>query len=104
MNPLRPFTGLARDTSIPAASSLFAAVSKTPAAQDLLRRVERGGALSCAGISPAAQPFLAAFLRQSFPKRPIVVVTDGLKTQESFQQDIETWLQSAEHGVRSAES
>jgi transcription-repair coupling factor (superfamily II helicase) len=27
-----------------------------------------------------------------FPQRPIVVVTDILRTQESFQQDLETWL------------
>src|SRR5439155_17530051 len=44
------------------------------------------------GISPAAQPFFAALLRHLFPNRPIVVVADGLKTQEIFHQDIETWL------------
>jgi transcription-repair coupling factor (superfamily II helicase) len=71
---------------------LFAEVAKTPAARSLLRRMEAGGALSCAGVSAAAQPFLAAFLHRVFPKRPLVVVTDGLKPQESFQQDIETWL------------
>jgi transcription-repair coupling factor (superfamily II helicase) len=60
--------------------------------QTLLRRLEKGGALSCAGVSEAAQPFLAALLPRLVPGRPIVVVTDGLKTQESFQQDIETWL------------
>jgi transcription-repair coupling factor (superfamily II helicase) len=49
--------------------------------------------LSCAGISAAAQPFLAALLHRVFPQRPIVVVTEGLKTQESFHQDLATWLQ-----------
>ena len=48
--------------------------------------------LSCAGICTAAQPFLAALLRHLFPQRPIVVVTEGLKTQESAQQDLATWL------------
>ena len=48
--------------------------------------------LSCAGVCQAAQPFFAVLLHQVFPDRPIVVVTDGLKTQEGFQQDIETWL------------
>jgi len=48
--------------------------------------------LSCAGISTAAQPFLAALLRHLFPQRPIVVVTEGLRTQESSQQDLATWL------------
>jgi transcription-repair coupling factor (superfamily II helicase) len=54
--------------------------------------LEKGGVLSCAGISAAAQPFLAALLRQLFPQRPIVVVTEGLRTQESAQQDLATWL------------
>ena len=31
-------------------------------------------------------------LRQIFPKRPIVIVAPDLKTQENFQQDVETWL------------
>ena len=48
--------------------------------------------LSCPGVCQAAQPFLAVLLQKIFPRRPILVVTDGLKTQESFQQDIETWL------------
>ncbi|MDB6017338.1 MAG: mfd [Pedosphaera sp.] len=60
--------------------------------QSLLRRLENGGVLSGAGVSPAAQPFLAALLHHAFPQRPIVVVADGLKAQETFQQDVETWL------------
>ncbi len=48
--------------------------------------------LSFAGVSQPAQPFLAALLRHVFPHRPIVVVTEGLRTQENFQQDIATWL------------
>jgi len=76
-----------------AAGDLFAAVSATPAVHDLLRRLESGGVLSVPDIAPAAQPFFAAWLARHFPKRPVVVVTDGLKTQESFQQDIETWLE-----------
>ena len=60
--------------------------------QTLLRRLEKGGALSCGGVSSPGQPFLAALLHQALRERPIVVVTEGLKTQESFQQDLETWL------------
>ena len=48
--------------------------------------------LACAGVSQAAQPFFAVLLQNIFPQRPIVIVTDNLKTQESFQQDMETWL------------
>ncbi len=48
--------------------------------------------LSLDGISVAAQPFLAALLHQLFPHRPIVLVTEGLRSQESAQQDLVTWL------------
>jgi transcription-repair coupling factor (superfamily II helicase) len=57
--------------------------------------------LSCGGITPAAHPFLAALLRFRFPKRPIVVVTDQLRTQEVFQQDVTTWLETIGEGVES---
>ena len=53
--------------------------------------MENGGVFSCTGISEVARPFFTALLAQLFPRRPIVVVTDLLKTQESFQQDLETW-------------
>jgi transcription-repair coupling factor (superfamily II helicase) len=53
--------------------------------------MEDGGVFSCAGISEVARPFFVALLTRLFPRRPIVVVTDLLKTQESFQQDLETW-------------
>ena len=69
----------------------------------LARRLESGGALSCNGVNSAAQPFFAVLLRQLFPTRPIVVVTDTLKTQESFHQDIATWLTS-KFGVHGPES
>ena len=61
--------------------------------QSLARRLEDGGVLSCEGVCGAAQRFLAALLHDLLPQRPIVVVTEGLKTQESFQQDVATWLQ-----------
>jgi transcription-repair coupling factor (superfamily II helicase) len=60
--------------------------------QSIARRLEHGGALTCTGVCASAQPFLAALLRQIFPNRPIVIVTPDLKTQENFQQDLETWL------------
>ena len=63
--------------------------------QSLARRLENGGALSCAVVCASAQPFFAALLQQLFPKRPIVAVAENLKTQESFQQDLETWLGSS---------
>jgi transcription-repair coupling factor (superfamily II helicase) len=36
---------------------------------------------------------LAALLHRLVPAKPLVLVTEGLKTQESFQQDLTTWLQ-----------
>jgi transcription-repair coupling factor (superfamily II helicase) len=60
--------------------------------QSLARRLEKGGVLSCSGIAASAQPFVAALARHLFPLRPIVLVTEGLKTQESAQQDLATWL------------
>jgi transcription-repair coupling factor (superfamily II helicase) len=85
---------LAQNAAASATSSLFADILKAPAVQCLARRLENGGVLICAGVSQAAQPFFAVLLRKIFPRRPIVVVTDNLKTQESFQQDLETWLSS----------
>ena len=71
---------------------MFADIAKTPAAQTLARRLETGGALLCAGICVPAQPFFAALLQTIFPTRPIVIVAPDLKTQENFQQDLETWI------------
>ena len=48
--------------------------------------------LACPGVSRAAQPFFAVLLWTIFPGRPFVLVTADLKTQESYQQDVETWL------------
>jgi transcription-repair coupling factor (superfamily II helicase) len=71
---------------------LFADILKVPAVQSLARRMERGGALLFSGVTAAAQPFFAALLHNIFPQRSIVVVAENLKQQESFQQDLETWL------------
>ena len=57
--------------------------------------MEQGGALSGAGVCTAAQPFFAALLKQLFPQKTVVLVAENLKQQESFQQDLETWLGGA---------
>jgi len=72
-------------------AELFASVAQTPAALALRQRLESGGSLSCDAVSIPAQPFFAALLWHLFPTRPLVVVTDGLKSQESFHQDVVTW-------------
>ncbi len=86
-----------------ASGNLFADILKVPAVQSLARRMEPGGALAFSGVTASAQPFFAALLQQQFPQRPIVLVAENLKQQESFQQDLETWLveaRSGERGVR----
>ena len=72
--------------------NLFADISQAPAVQSLARRLEDGGVLTCTGVCQAAQPFFAVLLQKLFPGRPLVIVAPDLKTQESFQQDIEMWL------------
>ena len=60
--------------------------------QSLARRVECGGAFSFSGITASAQPFFAALLQNISPQRTVIIVAENLKQQESFQQDLETWL------------
>jgi DNA-binding transcriptional LysR family regulator len=83
---------LAQDLETKAASELFARVERSPAVHSLARRMEKGGVLSCTGVAAAAQPFLAALLHRLFPQRPIVLVTEGLRSQELAQQDLATWM------------
>jgi transcription-repair coupling factor (superfamily II helicase) len=78
--------------SVRAAGELFPAVASSPAVQSLRERVEKGEALSLDAVSPAAHPFLAVLLAWLFPDRPIIAVAQNLTTQETFQQDIQTWL------------
>jgi transcription-repair coupling factor (superfamily II helicase) len=83
---------LTQSSAHTAASNLFADIVKAPAVHSLARRLEHGGALSLPGVAPSAWPFIAALIRRNFPERPLVVVTENLKAQELFQQDLETWL------------
>jgi hypothetical protein len=83
---------LAHNPEVDATSDLFARASQTPVVRSLAQRLEKEGILSGEGIDGAAQPFLAVLLRYLCPTRPIVVVTENLKLQESFQQDVETWI------------
>jgi transcription-repair coupling factor (superfamily II helicase) len=69
-----------------------AAVAEAPAAQALRGRLERGGAWSLGTVPGPVQPFFAAVVRHWFPDRPVVLVTDLLKSQESAQLDLETWM------------
>jgi transcription-repair coupling factor (superfamily II helicase) len=79
-------------SSASATGTLFADWLQIPAGQTLVRRLETGGLLSFSGITASARPFLAALIHKQLPQRPLVIVTENLKAQESFQQDLETWL------------
>jgi transcription-repair coupling factor (superfamily II helicase) len=74
---------------------LFPAVASVPVVQSLRERVERAESLSFSSVNPAAQPFFAVLLSRLFPARPVVVVTESLRAQETFQQDIETWTRES---------
>jgi transcription-repair coupling factor (superfamily II helicase) len=94
---------LAQDSTVKATGNLLADLTQLPAVRSLARRLEAGGALPGIEVCASAQPFFAALLKQLAPGRTIVVVTDSLKTQESFQQDLETCLgemRNAERGAR----
>jgi transcription-repair coupling factor (superfamily II helicase) len=67
-------------------------VSQTPDVRLLQRTLESEKEVFAHGVNRSAQPLFAALLHRLFPERSIVVVTNGVKTQEGFQQDIETWL------------
>jgi transcription-repair coupling factor (superfamily II helicase) len=89
---------LANSRSASTTGDLFSVVASVPVVQGLRGRVEQGGplpALVFPTVNTAAQPFFAVLLSKLFPGRPIVVVTEGLRTQEVFQQDIETWCKEA---------
>jgi transcription-repair coupling factor (superfamily II helicase) len=79
-----------------AAGGLFGPLTDSPAAHSLARRLENGSVLSCGGISSGAQPFLAALLHKILPQHAILMVTEGLKAQESLHQDLQTWLRFME--------
>jgi transcription-repair coupling factor (superfamily II helicase) len=59
---------------------------------DLQLRLEKGGVLSISGIHPAAQPFFILLLTELLPAKTIIGVSHGVKSQESLQQDLETWF------------
>src|SRR5437763_10729979 len=81
-------------------ASRCAVLKQSPAVQALRQRVEQGGVLSCSTIHAGAYPFLAVLLRHLFPTRPVIVVANGLRTQEAIQQDTETWLQVADSRLK----
>ena len=58
---------------------------------DAFSSLAAGGFLAFGGVCAAAQPFLAARIRERLGSRPLLIVTPNLKAQERFQQDFTTW-------------
>ena len=73
-------------------SNIFDCFAGSASGQSLLRCMEKGGVFSVNGVTGAAQPFLAAFLKHSFAKRTLLVVAPNNKAQERLHQDLGTWL------------
>ena len=83
---------LTQDKSKTSVQNIFSRFSQISAAQSLREILVKGGALTLPRVNPAAQSFFVSWLESIDPQRTIVVVTENLKAQESFQQDLETWL------------
>ena len=74
---------------------LFAAMLESPVIPPLKRRLDAGDFLSLNSLADAGKPFLTAVLAQ-ISNRPLLVITDGLKSQEAFFNDLQTFLPAAQ--------
>ncbi len=104
---MRGFTGRMPSSPSKVAGDLFTRLTKTAALESFQNKLEGGGGrLSCRGVSRASQSLVCVLLTRLFPGRPVLVVTEGSKSQEQFHQDIQTWLEleSTEAAVRSKSS
>jgi len=63
----------------------------SPSIPPLKRRLEAGDFLSLNSLADAGQPFVVALLAQ-IANRPVLVVTDGLKSQDAFFNDLQTFV------------
>ncbi len=70
----------------------LAVLRATPAIASWLRRSEEEVYCQAIRVHEAAHPLLAALAAGGARERPVVLVADGLKTQETFLQDFLTWI------------
>jgi len=70
---------------------LFETALGSPLVPLIKRRLNAGDFLSLNSLADAGKPFVASLLSQ-ISNRPILIVTDGLKSQESFFNDLQTLL------------
>jgi len=74
--------------------NLFAVALGSPLTPTLKRRLDAGDFLSLNSVADAGQPFVATLLAQ-IAKRPLLIVTEGSKSQETFLSDLQTFLPNA---------
>jgi transcription-repair coupling factor (superfamily II helicase) len=70
---------------------LFETALGSPLIPLIKRRLNAGDFLSLNSLADAGKPFVASLLSH-IANRPILVVTDGLKSQEAFFNDLQTLL------------
>jgi transcription-repair coupling factor (superfamily II helicase) len=89
---LAKFLRLAQELPAGATSELFARFLRSPSVTALGQRTESGDVLSLGELNPASHPFFAILLQKLLPGRVVVAITPSLRVQESFHQDVATWL------------
>lgn len=72
-------------------SPLLDQLLRIPAVAGLSDRLGKEKVLLAPGIAGSSHAFFAALIRRLFPNLPMVVVADGVKSQELLFQDLETW-------------
>src|SRR5437667_12474913 len=63
--------------------------------KNIIRRLDAGDFLSLNSVADAGKPFVVSLLSQ-ISHRPVLVVTDGLKSQEAFFNDLQMFLPDAQ--------
>jgi transcription-repair coupling factor (superfamily II helicase) len=74
--------------------NLVQAALKSPLIPPIQRRLDAGEFLRLNSVADAGKPFLAHLLSQ-ISNRPVLIVTDGLKSQEAFFNDLQTFSPDA---------
>jgi len=70
---------------------LFEVALGSPLIPPIKRRLDGGDFLCLNSVADAAKPFVVALLSQ-ISSRPVIVVTDGLKSQEAFFNDLQAFV------------
>jgi transcription-repair coupling factor (superfamily II helicase) len=74
--------------------NLFEVALGSPLIPLVKRRLDTGEFLRLNSLADAAKPFIVSLLSK-ISNRPVLVVTDGLKSQENFFNDLQTFLSDA---------